>query len=143
MNKQNNKTAIIQFIKYACVGVINTCVTFILIAICRNILGINAYVSNAIGYIGGLINSFIWNKKWVFKSDKKAHIEAIKFAIGFLLCYGLQLAAVWLFNEHTILKNFELNLGFYTLGGYGVATVLGNVVYTLANFVYNRFVTFK
>ena len=29
------------------------------------------------------------------------------------------------------------------VSGYGIATVLGNVVYTLANFVYNRLVTFK
>ena len=29
------------------------------------------------------------------------------------------------------------------ISGYGIATVLGNVVYTLANFVYNRTVTFR
>lgn len=136
-------SAIIQFIKYSLVGVMNTLITFILIFVCKSFLGINEYVSNALGYVGGLINSFIWNKKWVFKSDKKAHIEALKFAIGFLLCYGVQLLFVWAIYEHTMLKTYELNLGFYTFGGYGITTLLGNVVYTLANFCYNRFITFK
>jgi putative flippase GtrA len=30
-----------------------------------------------------------------------------------------------------------------TLSGYGIATLIGNVCYTLCNFVYNRLITFK
>ena len=134
---------VIQFAKYFLVGVMNTLITFILIFVCKTFLGINEYVSNGIGYVGGLINSFIWNKKWVFKSDKKAHIEALKFAVGFLLCYGVQLLVVWALYEHTFLKTYEFDFGFYTCGGYGLATILGNFVYSFANFCYNRFVTFK
>ncbi|MGM9799262.1 MAG: GtrA family protein [Muribaculaceae bacterium] len=142
--KLKNNIAILQFIKYACVGVMNTIVTFIVIFLCKDLLEINEYVSNAIGYICGLINSFIWNKRWVFKSNKKAHTEAIKFAAGFLLCYGLQLFTVWFLNENTPVGDIELNIfGIYTLGGYGIATFIGNVAYTLANFIYNRLVTFK
>ena len=57
-----------QFIRYLLVGVINTLVTLIVIYVCKSILDINQWVSNAIGYVAGLINSFIWNKNWVFKS---------------------------------------------------------------------------
>ena len=134
---------IIQFLKYGLVGGMNTIVTFILIAICKDILGINEYVSNAIGYIGGLINSFIWNKCWVFKSHKKTHIEAFKFFAGFLICYGLQLLVVWILNEHSFIRECEIDLKYYTLGGYGIATIIGNITYTVANFIYNRLITFK
>ena len=50
---------VIQFAKYFLVGVMNTLITFILIFVCKTFLGINEYVSNGIGYVGGLINSFI------------------------------------------------------------------------------------
>lgn len=139
----NNRQTVIQFTKYAMVGVLNTLVTLALIFIFKTLLGVNEYVSNAIGYVGGVINSFLWNKKWVFKSDKGMWREAVKFMIGFFLCYGIQLLAVWVLNEHTFLDNLLIDLGFYTISGYGFATIIGMVLYTLLNFLYNRLVTFR
>ena len=139
---QKHKT-IIQFIKYMLVGCLNTGITLGVIFLCKSLLGINPYVSNALGYVAGLINSFIWNKNWVFKSQKGYSREAIKFAVGFGVCYALQLLVVYALNS-TAFGAYEWQIfGILTLSGYGVATLLGNVVYTLANFIYNRFVTFK
>ncbi len=138
-----NNTSILQFIKYAVVGVINTLVTLVVIFLCKNLFDLNPLVANAIGYVAGLINSFIWNKRWVFRSSGRYMAEAVKFGCGFLLCYVLQLLAVWLLYYHSPLETFEMSLGAYTLSGYGVSTLIGNVVYTLVNFVYNRVVTFK
>lgn len=142
MNLDKRQT-IIQFTKYAMVGVMNTLVTLLLIFIFKNLLGVNEYVSNAIGYVGGLINSFLWNKKWVFRSHHGMAREAVKFIIGFLLCYGLQLLAVWILNEHSFIGDLLFDLGFYTVSGYAIATLIGMVLYTLLNFVYNRLVTFR
>ncbi|MDE7153102.1 MAG: GtrA family protein [Muribaculaceae bacterium] len=139
----NSRQTAIQFTKYAMVGVINTLVTLALIFIFKTLLGVNEYVSNAIGYVGGVINSFLWNKKWVFKSHKGMGKEAVKFLIGFLFCYGVQFLAVWVLNEHTFLGNLLIDLGFYTVSGYGIATIIGMVLYTLLNFLYNRLVTFR
>lgn len=133
----------LQFIKYACVGVLNTLVTLGVIFVCKSILGINPLVSNAIGYVAGVINSFIWNKNWVFKTSGHYRSEAIKFIVGFLICYGLQFLTVWLLSYKTQLKEFEFFFIFFTVSGYGVATLIGNVVYTLTNYVYNKLVTFK
>lgn len=141
--KEQNRTTLIQFFKYACVGVINTMVTLILIFICKSLLGVNEYVSNAIGYVGGVINSFIWNKKWVFHSEKRAHTEALKFTVGFLVCYSIQLFVVWFISEQTPYGKMEWEIMKFTIGGYGVATLIGTVVYTVVNFIYNRLVTFK
>lgn len=139
---QKRQTAI-QFIKYALVGCLNTAITLGVIFVCKSLLNINPYVANALGYIAGLINSFIWNKNWVFKSQKGYSREAIKFAVGFALCYTIQLLVVYLINS-TPFGNYQWDiLGVFTLSGYGVATLIGNVIYTLANFVYNRMITFK
>lgn len=133
---------ILQFIKYCIVGVLNTLVTLGVIYLCKSLLGWNLYVSNALGYVCGVINSFLCNKQWVFKSDKSYLPEAIKFIVGFFVCYALQFWVVWMLTESQFGK-FDFLICGIVLSGYGIATLVGNVVYTLANFVFNRLVTFR
>ncbi len=133
---------ILQFIRYCVVGVLNTIITLAVIYLCKSMLGMNLYVSNAIGYIAGLINSFICNRQWTFKSDGDYRREAVRFAIGFILCYGLQLFLVWMLTSSPF-GEYDFRFFGIVISGYGIATLLGNVVYTLANFVFNRVVTFK
>ncbi len=142
--KQNPEKVekIVQFVKYCMVGVLNTLVTYGVIYLCKSFLEMNLYVSNALGYIAGLTNSFFCNKSWVFRSGGSYRREMIRFFIGFLICYVLQFILVWMLTESYFGKLDFLICGI-VISGYGIATVLGNVVYTLANFVYNRLVTFK
>lgn len=139
----NSRESVMQFVKYACVGVLNTIVTLCVIYVCKSLLGVNPLVSNAIGYVCGVINSFLWNKNWVFKTSGHYCREAIKFLVGFFVCYGLQLLVVWLLSYKTPLKHFELDIAAFTLSGYGLATLLGTVVYTLVNYIYNKIITFR
>lgn len=131
---------ILQFIKYCLVGVLNTLVTLGVIYLCKSLLGWNLYVSNALGYICGVTNSFLCNRSWVFHSRGSYCREAMKFISGFLLCYGLQLWAVWMLTSS--FGDYDFRILGIVLSGYGIATLIGNVIYTLANFVYNRTVTF-
>ena len=132
---------ITQFIKYCLVGVLNTLVTLGVIYMCKSLLDWNLYVSNALGYICGVTTSFLFNRQWVFHSHGHYGREALKFIGGFLLCYALQFWVVWMLTGTYGDYNFSI-MGI-VLSGYGIATLLGNVVYTLANFVYNRMVTFS
>ena len=132
-----------QLIRYAVVGVGNTLLTLITILVCKSLLGINPYISNALGYAVGLVNSFIWNKKWVFHSSGGYRGEAARFLAGAGVCYLVQLLAVWALTDLTSLGGKMWHLPFFTLSGYGVATLVGNVVYTLANFLFNKLVTFR
>ncbi len=140
---ESHKKTVFQFVRYALVGVINTMVTLFVILICKSLLGINPWVSNAAGYVAGFINSFIWNKLWVFNSHNKVMHEALKFIGGFLICYGFQFLVTYLLTDRTQLGDMEWAIRNFTLSGYGVATILGMIVYTLANFIYNRLVTFR
>ncbi len=139
----NHKRTLIQLLRYAVVGVMNTLLTLVIIFVCKSLLGVNPWLANAIGYVAGFINSFLWNKLWVFRSNNAMMGEAVKFCMGFLLCYLLQFAATWLITEQTALGDMEWVIFGFTISGYGVATLLGMVVYTLANFVFNRLVTLK
>ena len=133
----------LQFIRYACVGVLNTIVTFAVIIICKSIIGMNPWVSNALGYICGIINSFIWNKRWVFRTSGHYAREAIAFLSGALVCYGVQLLATWLIYNETGLKSWEYTIHTVTLSGYGIATVAGNIIYTVTYYIYNKLITFR
>lgn len=132
-----------QFVKYAIVGVMNTLLTLGVIFLCKSVFGFNPYVSNALGYAIGLINSFMWNRSWVFKAaDGRISRQAIKFITGFAVCYAVQFAVVWLLNQSSF-GTLEWDIMGFSLSGYGVATLIGNVAYTVCNFVFNRLITFK
>ena len=133
----------LQFVKYCIVGVLNTLVTLGVIYICKSFLGWNLYLSNVLGYVAGVVNSFLCNKSWVFKSDGSYMREAVRFLAGFLVCYLLQLWAVWAITAKSIIGHNNFAVLGIVISGYGIATLVGNVVYTLANFVYNRMVTFR
>lgn len=140
------RKALQQFMRYLAVGLMNTLVTLVVIFLCKSLWGVNMWVSNAIGYVAGLINSFVWNKLWVFHSDKRhtaAVAEAVKFGVGFLLCYGIQLLVTWFITTPMQLGNIVWTFYGVTLSGYALATLVGMGVYTVSNFVYNRLVTFK
>ncbi|MDE6134268.1 MAG: GtrA family protein, partial [Muribaculaceae bacterium] len=114
---------ILQFIKYCIVGVLNTLVTLGVIYLCKDFLGMNPYVSNAMGYVCGVINSFLCNKSWVFHSKGSYRREAVKFVIGFLVCYLLQLGVVWMITESQV-GMYDFMFFGIVISGYGIATVI-------------------
>lgn len=141
-----------QFIKYVIVGGINTLVTLAVIFLLKSVAGANPYIANAAGYAAGLVNSFLWNRAWVFHSVGKRKREAMRFMAGFACCYLLQLFIVWGLSTHTGLNGLLIHIPLngipflhdeFTLSGYGIATITGMAVYTIANFLYNRLITFR
>lgn len=137
-----NRKHISQFARYCAVGVLNTAVTFAVIYLCTAVAGFNEYLGNILGYFAGLVNSFIFNKLWTFRSRGGYRGEAVRFAVGFGVCYLLQLWAVWMLTS-SALGDLTFNVHGLVFTGYAVATLLGNIVYTLANFIFNKLVTFR
>ena len=125
------KKAIKQAIKYGVVGVINTLITAGVIWFMMKLLGCADVVSNVVGYIAGVLNSFIWNKKWTFKSTEKWLGSAIRFGVVFGICYLLQLGLlVFVLNPYLAIDPYYNQL-------------IAMAFYTAINFVMNKFYTFK
>ena len=59
--KQKTKTTAVQLVKYGLVGVSNSLITLAVIFVCNELLGLKLMLADVIGYIAGVINSFIWN----------------------------------------------------------------------------------
>ena len=144
VDKKATKATTIQLIKYGLVGVSNSLITLIVIFVCNDLIGMKLMLADVIGYVAGLINSFIWNKNWVFKShNRRLRNEMVLFFVGFLVCFGLQFLTVLLLrNPMKTLDISLMGISSDAIGEYA-AVCLGMVVYTLSNFVYNRCITFR
>jgi putative flippase GtrA len=76
------RKGIIQFIKFNFVGIINTVITFIIFTLLNKLFGVDKFIAEPVGYVCGLINSFILNKIWTFGKKHSFHLlETVKFII--------------------------------------------------------------
>ncbi|WP_123053665.1 GtrA family protein [Clostridium sp. JN-1] len=94
--------------RFSTTGVLNTLIDFIVFMLCQSILGINYAISQVMGYSFGIINSFIFNKKWTFErgsSDKKIIHELAQFIIVNLISL-----IVTLFLIKYLVGSFNLNV---------------------------------
>lgn len=68
---------VLQFAKFALVGLSNTSVDFgllnLLLFLTNTTGGINVIPINAISFSVAILNSYFWNKRWVFKEGKNGN----------------------------------------------------------------------
>ena len=149
------KELVRQLLKYGIVGVLNTLITVVIIwAILKFVYGVSGEteasslamtVANICGYTAGLINSFIFNRNWTFKSKTSWKAGFAKFMVGFAVCYLAQLGVMLWLNESSFVPSihFEWISGGYTLSSAYICQLVGIVTYTLLNFFFNKYYTFK
>ena len=129
--KRIDRHTALQFFKFLIVGCINTGLSLAVIYILQNGFDVKYTKANLIGYILGVINSFFWNKLWVFqKKDGKFVREALLFLLIFGICYSLQYICLIVFVEELYLSENWSQL--FSMG-----------IYTIANYILNRCITFK
>lgn len=122
---------LIQLVKFSVVGVLNTALHYAVFYALYSLLGMNYLLASAIGYSAGLINSYILNRNWTFRSnDTDRRREFARFAWVNLLSLGVNLAA---------LKALVVWGGLQP----EVAQVLAILFSLVANFAGNRFWTFN
>jgi putative flippase GtrA len=122
--------SLVQFVKFGIVGISNTLLTAATIWLLLKVLNCSDYFSNLVGYIVGLINSFIWNRKWTFESKTNLSVTVFKFILTFAISYLFQLGNLYLLLHFTSVDPYFCQL-------------LSIVVYTCINFVLNKYYTFK
>ena len=135
----------IQLLKYGVIGVMNTLITLVSFYLLNTKLGVPYGPSNIIGYVLGVINSFIWNRNWVFKTGVNVKREALLFGCGFVLCWMLQGVVSWVLLEGVGMKALPNDaIPFFPMekAGQNIVMVISMGGYTRANYAYNRFVTF-
>lgn len=122
--------SLLQFIKFGIVGVSNVAVAlavYYLLKAC----GMNYILANTIGYIISIVNAFLWNSTFVFKSslDKKK-IKFIKTFIAYGVTYFINTLSLWIFVD--IVKISET-----------IAPLMVLVVVIPINFIMNKCWVYK
>ncbi|MDR2811256.1 MAG: GtrA family protein [Tannerellaceae bacterium] len=120
-----------QIIKYGIVGLGNTLLSLLVIGVMMKVFGYSDVVSNIAGYAVGFVNSFIWNKKWTFKSFDTWQGSVVRFTLVFGICFFLQLQLLLYLNAHLVINDTYYN------------QIIAMLFYTILNFLLNKYFTFK
>lgn len=119
-----------QLIRFGLVGVLNSLIGLGVFSLCFYVLHVGATLSNVIAYAIGLINSFICNRAWTFKSNGHVGYEMFMFLVVFAVSYAAQYAVFIILKSRF---DLEAILAFFA----------GMCVYTGCNFIGNKIFTFK
>lgn len=119
----------ISFIKFALVGCLNTGITIGTYSLLIY-LNVNYIIANIIGYSLGTLNSYIWNKNWVFKSTQEHKKLLFKFIAVNLLTLGFNTLLLYLLVDKLHGSEFISQI-FVTAAG------------LVINFSLNKIWTFK
>lgn len=126
----------IKFLKFICVGVINTLVGTGVMFLAYNIFGLGYWISSAANYVVGSIVSYILNKHFTFKNtakDKKTIIRSvINIAACYLIAYGLAKPLV-----SRVLHQYPTNIRD------NMSMLVGMGLFVVLNYLSQRYLTFK
>ncbi len=127
MDKKN----IIQFIKFAIIGVSNTLVSLMVYYIFVFINPALYIVGNTVGYAVGVLNSYFWNERFVFDRKGQSHIKGIlKMYLSSIFIYLLNTGMLFVLVHFIHLSE-------------KIAPLIVASVLLPCNFLINKFFTFR
>lgn len=119
----------LRFIKFSLVGASNTLITIVAYWIFINLFKMSFLLSNTVAYILGIVNSYFWNTRWVFK-DSNADNTVIKFIIVNIVALAASNFCIFI-----LVKNMNINMYISQIVAIGFSMVI--------NFILNKTWTFE
>jgi putative flippase GtrA len=121
----------VQFVKFGLVGVLNSLVHYLVFLLLFRVAGIDMVASSALGYMAGVVNSFLLNRKWTFNiTGSGAGSEFVKFCVVNLISMGVNLL---------VLQSFVSFAGILP----EIAQMLAICCTLVINFAGNKWWTFR
>lgn len=114
--------------RYGLVGVANTAIGLGTIYVLMYFANMTPVSANVVGYGLALTNSFILNRSWTFKSDRKGIGTIVRFLAVFLLAYSSQIVLL-VFLLHADVDAYP-------------AQAMATVGYVVIGFFGNKYITF-
>ena len=121
-----------HFIRFVCVGCLNTMFDFGIFSVLNSLFGINYLLSQIVSYSGGTLNSYLLNKFWTFndsKTIKKTTREMIQFITVNAASLGVSLIALSFLMNDSSMNSF-------------IAKIISMVLAQVVNFLGYRFWVF-
>ncbi|MCE9899058.1 GtrA family protein [Raoultella terrigena] len=110
-------------LKYVMVGLLNTAITAVVIFLLMS-AGVGIYISNALGYVLGILFSFVVNSLFTFSTTLTGK-RFIKFLASCAVC--------WVANIITV-KIFLMIFSDFIY----IAQLCGMIVYTISGYLINK-----
>jgi len=131
MHKVLEYQTVRQFVKFGIVGVSSTIIDWGIFYILNYYLGIYYLIAKVLSFLVSVVNSYIWNRRWTFRSqDQKKMHEFGRFVLVAIV--GLAL--------NTYIMYFAVStLHLHYIFGLALATA----IVMFWNFLINKFWTFK
>ncbi|MDP2683925.1 MAG: GtrA family protein [bacterium] len=139
LNIIQKNPSIIEFLKFAVVGVIGTIVDFSFYALLTRVFGVYYITATCISVFLAIINNFFLNKYWTFNKGQsgKAKTEYIKFFVVSIVNYFLNVGITWYIVEKTTSEAvFGSSEDFF-------AKVIAIGIVLFSNYFGNKYWTFK
>jgi len=127
---QREQKTLAQFLRFLCVGVVNTMVGLAVIYACKYFGGFGDLAANATGYAVGLCVSFTLNRRWTFAHRGAVGPAALRFLTVAAIAYGMNLLTVMLCIHGWGMNSY-------------LAQALGVPPYTLTSFFLSRLWAFR
>jgi putative flippase GtrA len=120
---------LLKFIKFGAVGVTGIIVDFGVTFLCKEVLKIQKYIANAIGFTTAASTNYILNRVWTFQSqDPAIFLQYSKFFVISLIGLGINTLVLWI-----LVSRFHRNFYLSKLFAIGVVMLwnfLANYLYT-------------
>jgi len=125
-----------KFVKFGVVGASGMVVHFGVLFLMREVIGLNDFVANTIGFVAAATSNYFLNRIWTFRSkEKQVGVEYLKFILVSVVGLGVNNGSLWLMSH--LLPDWAADWRFYLLWVVAVG------VTTLWNFFGNLLFTFR
>lgn len=136
---------LLQAAKFISIGMLNTAIDFLVLNLLILLFGTGSHgelyaVFKAISFASAVVNSYVFNKYWVFKHDggesrlREGFLFFLVSGIGFLLNVSISTASFIFISVHTSLSGaLSANIG----------AVIGSVLVLAWNFAGYKLIVFK
>ena len=132
------KPLITKFVKFGIVGASGFVIHGGLLYLLRDVVEINQFVANIIGFVAAATSNYFLNRWWTFRSqEKQVTVEYLKFFLVSVVGLGINTGSLWLLTHLVPSWTGEGDWRFYILWLIAVG------ITTLWNFFGNMLFTFK
>lgn len=133
---EENKKFIMEVIHFGIVGVMNTILGWIIMAVLYNLIHMNYWLSSGISYFIGSIFSYHANSKVTFKVENKDKWLPWRFAINIIVCYLIAFGAAQPLVEYVLSAQPVVIVD-------NVAMILGTGIFIFLNFFGQKLFVFQ
>ncbi|MBQ6805860.1 MAG: GtrA family protein [Lachnospiraceae bacterium] len=135
---QKNKEFIMEVIHFGMVGVINTLMGWVIMAVLYNLIHMNYWLSSGISYFIGSVFSYHANGKLTFKVEDEDRDKALpwRFAINIIVCYLVAFSVAQPLVEKVLASQPAVIVD-------NVAMILGMCIFIVMNFFGQKLFVFR